>query len=121
MSSKKKLLEKVLKPNSDGNWKLNDLIKLVKNLGFEKNTEKSGKKSKGSHKVFSKPGVVEIVNLQDDGHGNAKRYQVGQVRDIINKYNLVKPEEDAKTDDKTKEVKHETTRKDNRKRLRGPS
>jgi hypothetical protein len=37
---------------------------------------------KGSHHVFRKTGVEEMINLQRDG-GNAKRYQVRQVRAAI--------------------------------------
>jgi hypothetical protein len=42
---------------------------------------------KGSHTIFYKEGVVEIINLQPKG-GKAKNYQVKQVRDLILKYQL---------------------------------
>jgi hypothetical protein len=42
---------------------------------------------RGSHHIFTKNGVEEIINLQDKS-GNAKPYQVKQVRDIIVKYRL---------------------------------
>jgi hypothetical protein len=41
----------------------------------------------GSHRVFTRPGVDEILNLQARG-AQAKAYQVKQVRRIILKYNL---------------------------------
>jgi hypothetical protein len=44
-------------------------------MGFEKRV-------KGSHHVFRRPGVEEMINLQRD-HGNAKPYQVKQVRSAI--------------------------------------
>lgn len=37
--------------------------------------------------MFSRRGVVELINLQDDG-GQAKRYQVRQVAALIRKYDL---------------------------------
>jgi len=36
LSKKEKLLQKLKDSNSDSNWKLKDLINLVKNLGFSK-------------------------------------------------------------------------------------
>jgi hypothetical protein len=53
----------------------NTLSRLLEHLGFEKRV-------KGSHHVFRKTGVEEMINLQRDG-GNAKRYQVRQVRAAI--------------------------------------
>jgi hypothetical protein len=40
-----------------------------------------------SHRIFSKEGVEEIINIQPDG-AQAKPYQVKQVRDIMVKYRL---------------------------------
>ena len=42
---------------------------------------------RGSHHLFDKDGVVEIVNLQSRG-GHAKPCQVGQIRKPILQYNL---------------------------------
>jgi len=42
---------------------------------------------KGSHHIFYKEGVEEIINLQPDGN-KAKPYQVKQVRNLILKYKL---------------------------------
>ena len=42
---------------------------------------------KGSHHLFRKTGVDERINLQRDG-GNAKPYQVKQVRALILKCKL---------------------------------
>ena len=49
-------------------------------MGFEKRV-------RGSHHLFRKPGIDERINLQRDG-GNAKPYQVKQVRNIVVKYKL---------------------------------
>jgi hypothetical protein len=42
---------------------------------------------KGSHKIYYKDGVVEIVNVQPRG-GGAKPYQVKQVRELLLKYKI---------------------------------
>ena len=42
---------------------------------------------RGSHDIFTKEGVEEIVNLQPKGR-QAKPYQVKQVRRVILKYRL---------------------------------
>jgi hypothetical protein len=42
----------------------------------------------GSHRIFFRDGVVEILNLQPRPDGTAKPYQVRQVRDVILKYGL---------------------------------
>jgi len=42
---------------------------------------------RGSHHIFTKEGVEEILNLQPKGR-QAKPYQVKQVRGVILKYRL---------------------------------
>jgi len=46
------------------------------------------KGGKGSHRVFVREGVKELLNFQDVG-GKAKPYQVRQFIKLIEKYNLV--------------------------------
>lgn len=58
-----------------------DLVRLVEALGFR---EVGGR---GSHRVFARIGVQELVNLQED-QGEAKRYQVRQVTTLVRKYDL---------------------------------
>jgi hypothetical protein len=38
--------------------------------------------------IFTRIGVIEIINLQPGKNGKAKPYQVKQVRLIINNYSL---------------------------------
>jgi len=45
----------------------------------------------GSHRIFHKDGVNEIINIQPKGD-KAKPYQVKQVRQIILKLKLIKDE-----------------------------
>lgn len=58
-----------------------DLIRLIEALGFR---EIGGR---GSHRVFARQDVEELVNLQQ-GQGEAKRYQVRQVSALVRKYDL---------------------------------
>ena len=65
---------------SDQNISFEDLVYLLQGMGFES-------RIKGSHHLFSKDDVEEIINLQPAGN-KAKPYQVKQVRVIIRKYRL---------------------------------
>jgi hypothetical protein len=82
MGRYEKLLFKVLRGVSDSDVSFNDLIGLLKRLGFEE-------RIKGSHHVFTLEGIPEILNLQPKGK-QAKPYQVRQVRGVILKYGLGK-------------------------------
>ena len=75
-----KLIEKILLGSADANIDFDDLRSVLLNLGFSE-------RSKGSHHIFSKPGLEELINLQRDG-SKAKPYQVRQVRAIIQRNNL---------------------------------
>lgn len=80
MSKYEKLLIQVLRGASDANIPFDGLCGLMRNLGFDE-------RIRGSHHIYSKEGVEEIVNLQPIG-ARAKAYQVKQVRGIILKYKL---------------------------------
>lgn len=80
MSRRKRLIEAILRGGSDANIRFDDLRALMRYLGFEERV-------RGSHHLFDKEGIVEIVNLQSRG-GQAKPYQVKQVRQLILKYRL---------------------------------
>ena len=56
------------------------MVQLLKRLGF-------AERIKGSHHIFSREGVVEILNLQPNGN-KCKPYQVKQVRNVIINYGL---------------------------------
>lgn len=54
--------------------------------------EKAGfrlKRVRGSHHVYTRKGIAEIINLQPKGR-MAKPYQVRQVVGLIEKYDLLK-------------------------------
>jgi len=44
-------------------------------------------RGKGSHRIYYKDGVVEIINVQPR-NGKAKPYQVKQVRELLLKYKI---------------------------------
>ena len=79
MSKARKTLTDILSGRSDANIPFTDLCHLLERAGF---TRKPGK---GSHTLFHKDGVEEIINLQPLGN-KAKAYQVKQVRNVILKY-----------------------------------
>jgi len=80
MSKFDKILEKVLRGASDANIDFQDLRQLLSELGFEE-------RIRGSHHIFTKGGVMEIINLQAKG-SKAKPYQMKQARNLILKYKL---------------------------------
>lgn len=80
MSQQEKLLAKILVGSSDTNISFAQLCQLLINLGFEE-------RIRGSHHIFTRDGVEEILNLQPK-RGKAKAYQVKQVREVILKYQL---------------------------------
>ena len=80
MSQLQKLLLSLLSGRGDQNIRFADLVKLLDYFEFDV-------RIKGSHHIFSKSDVAEIVNLQPKG-SLAKPYQVKQVRDLVVKYKL---------------------------------
>ena len=87
MTSRAKLLGKILAGTSDQNVAFAELVVLLRHLGFSM-------RMAGSHHIFSRNGVTEILNLQPRRDGTAKPYQVKQVRQVITRYRIV-GEDDA--------------------------
>jgi hypothetical protein len=75
-----KLRERILAGGSDGNIEFASLCQLLACLGF-------AERVKGGHHIFSREGIVEIINLQSKG-SKAKPYQVKQVRSILVRHRL---------------------------------
>ena len=71
---------RVLQGKSDANINFDELRNFLQWLGFEERT-------RGSHHVFRRNGVRELINLQREG-SKAKVYQVRQVRQVIMRYGL---------------------------------
>jgi hypothetical protein len=76
-----KILRRVLDGRSDQNSRFEDICGLLRRLGFDE-------RIRGDYHVFGKTGVFEIIDLQSRNDGKAKRYQVQQVRDILQRYGL---------------------------------
>jgi hypothetical protein len=80
MSRLSKVRDQVLRGNSEANIDFHDLRSLLDALQFRERV-------RGSHHIFTRPDVSEILNLQPRG-SKAKPYQVRQVRQLIIRYNL---------------------------------
>jgi hypothetical protein len=72
MSEHEKLLFRILRGASDTNIPFDGMRSLMRSLDFQE-------RIRGSHHIFSKEGVEEILNLQPKPGGKAKPYQVKQV------------------------------------------
>ena len=60
MASTHRLLERILRGDSDANIPFSGMVRLLKLLGFEE-------RIKGSHHIFFRSGIAEILNLQPLG------------------------------------------------------
>ena len=74
------ILLKVLRGSSDANIRFSELCGLLSRLGF-------AERIKGSHHIFTREDVAEILNLQPR-NSLAKPYQVKQVRKVLIRYKL---------------------------------
>ena len=77
-----KLLVRLLSGTADRAFRFDDLCALLRRLGFAE------RQRRGSHHIFTRGDVAEILNLQPRSGGEAKPYQVRQVRDVVLKYSL---------------------------------
>lgn len=80
-----KILESILAGSK--NVAFSDFLKLVEAYGFRLS------RIQGSHHIFKRDGVRELVNLQNV-KGKAKPYQMRQVLSLVEKYNLRLREEE---------------------------
>ena len=83
MSKPEKLFAKI--KNNPQDVRFDEICKIAEVLGFRY------KGGKGSHKVYSRKGIPEILNFQNV-KGRAKPYQVKQFLQIIEDYNLTMKE-----------------------------
>lgn len=85
-NEKNELISIILKGTTDTNISFKGLCSLLNELGFKE-------RIKGSHHIFTKAGILEIINIQAKG-SHAKPYQVKQIREIIVKYRLAGDEDE---------------------------
>ena len=81
MGNVEKILEKLLRGESDANLRFDELCHLLQARGCRMRVS-------GSHHIFTRPGVKERINIQREG-AKAKPYQVRQVRKILAAYKLL--------------------------------
>ena len=80
MTTPPKIFAYVMNGKRDNNIPFSDLQRLLNSMSFRHRT-------KGSHHIYWRDDIDEIINIQPDGN-NAKAYQVKQVRNIILRYDL---------------------------------
>ncbi len=79
MGRKRRTLEAVLSGQSDKNIRFAPVRTLLISLGFEERVS-------GSHHVFSRGDIAELINLQEVQGGKLKPYQVRQLRGLLVQY-----------------------------------
>jgi len=77
--NRRKLLKKII--GDSKNIKFTDMLNLVRGFGFELS------RTKGSHHIYFRPDIPELVNLQNV-KGQAKPYQIRQFLKLIEKHDL---------------------------------
>ncbi len=70
MARYEKLLLRILRGRSDANIGFDELRQLLLDLGFEERV-------RGSHHIFVRPGLEELINLQRSG-SKANRIRFGR-------------------------------------------
>ncbi|MEK6303753.1 MAG: type II toxin-antitoxin system HicA family toxin [Acidobacteriota bacterium] len=80
MAKHERTLLQILRGASDANISFEDLCGLLRHLGFDE-------RIRGSHHIFTKEDVADILNLQPKA-SKAKPYQVKQVRRVIARYKM---------------------------------
>ena len=81
MPPRSRVLTQILSGAADQSIRFDALRRLLVALGFVERV-------RGSHHIFTRDDVEEILNLQPRAGGLAKPYQVRQVRNVIVRYKL---------------------------------
>jgi predicted RNA binding protein YcfA (HicA-like mRNA interferase family) len=81
VSGARKIIDKLLEGRSDQNISFDDLCYVLDRAGF------SFRQGGGSHRIYSKQDIPEIINVQPKGN-LAKAYQVKQVRELLVRYKI---------------------------------
>jgi hypothetical protein len=85
MGKYEKIFAGILSGRNDQSIRFTELVHLLLAMGFSERV-------KGSHHIYYRQDIEEILNLQPKG-SQAKAYQVRQVRNIILKYRMEMPDE----------------------------
>ncbi len=81
MGKRRKLFGRIVRKGPDTNIPFEQARTLLQHLGFSERIS-------GSHHVFVREGVEELITLQRTKGGKCKPYQVGQMREVLLKYNM---------------------------------
>ncbi len=79
MMKRSKLIEKLVRQPK--NFPFSDALKIARIFGFLLD------RVHGSHHILKHPGIPELLNLQEV-NGQAKPYQIKQLVELIERYNL---------------------------------
>jgi predicted RNA binding protein YcfA (HicA-like mRNA interferase family) len=77
--NRRKILLKIL--SGTKNIRFSDMVNLIEGFGFRLS------RTDGSHHIFSRPDIPELVNLQQI-NGQAKPYQIRQFLKLVEKHDL---------------------------------
>lgn len=80
MAQWEKTLQRVLNGQSDAAIPFDALCAMLPHVGYQL------WRQRGSHRIFVHPARPENINLQPGKSGQAKPYQVKQVRELLRKY-----------------------------------
>lgn len=80
MGKHDKIKARVSSGTSNANVSFDDMCAMLQHEGF------AMKNTGGSHRIFTRPDVAEIINLQPGKDGKAKPYQVKQVAALLKTY-----------------------------------
>jgi hypothetical protein len=80
MSRNRRALERILSGTADAGIRFRELRAVLMALNFDERV-------RGSHHIFTRADVAEIINLQPSGN-LAKPYQVKQIRQLLLRYRL---------------------------------
>ena len=81
MSPPGKFRDTLSDPAKDYTHRFADVVRFLEANGWRQ-------RIKGSHHIFTRSGVPLLLNLQPDKNGKAKAYQIRQVRQTLNQFNL---------------------------------
>ena len=76
MPDQEKIKAALLDPAKDYAHRFADVVAYLERSGWKR-------RIKGSHHIFTRPGIQFLLNLQPEQNGKAKGYQIRQVRQVI--------------------------------------
>ncbi|WP_337177382.1 type II toxin-antitoxin system HicA family toxin [Paludisphaera sp.] len=88
MGGVSRTLDRILRGTSDASIRFDELRAVLLHLGFDERV-------RGSHHIFTRSDIPEILNLQPRGSA-AKPYQVKQVRAMIDARGLLRDRDESR-------------------------